>query len=104
MHIVKSHQLLSQVWLTNSHDTRIEPFCLFSVPAIKFIAIQHFKQTIDFFVGELTHWNFYFTKSPCLLVHIAQGNRHKTVNLDGYNYAYQVKLVTDAMAEVGFFD
>lgn len=54
--------------------------------------------------GAIDHWNFYFTKSPCLLVHIAQGNRHKTVNLDGYNYAYQVKLVTDAMTEVGFFD
>lgn len=63
---------------------------------------EHWVETSKF--GETDYWNFYFTKSPLLLLHVGNGNRHVLVNLEGYNYAYQVKLVMDAVAAVGLFE
>lgn len=63
---------------------------------------EHWTEDTKF--GQVDHWNFYFTKSPVLLIHVGNGKRYTTVTLEGYNYAYQVKLVTDAMADVGLFE
>lgn len=89
----------------------VAPFCDVNKPIILFVADlmktmgwKPERWTEQTEVGELTHWNFYFTRSPILLLHVGNGNRHVTVTLEGYNYAYQVKLVTDAMADVGLFE
>lgn len=44
-----------------------------------------------------------FYNDPYLMAHVTNGDKATEVCVGGYNYAYQVKLVMDALAEVGFF-
>jgi hypothetical protein len=66
--------------------------------------------TITVFVADLIRemgWNpdnFQFKKNPHLYIHVKYGDRSTMVCLEGYCYAYQVKLVMDAVAELGYFD
>ena len=66
--------------------------------------------TITVFVADLIRemeWNpedFKFTKTPHLCLTVKFGERSTMVCLDGYCYGYQVKLVMDAIAAIGYFD
>lgn len=64
---------------------------------------------ITVFVADLIRemeWNpdnFKFKKNPHLSIHVKYGDSITMVCLEGYCYAYQVKLVMDALTETGYF-
>ena len=86
----------------------VEPSCDVDMPIILFVAdlmqTMGWKPERWYEQTEVGHGNFYFTRSPILLLHVGNGNHRTTVTLEGYNYSYQVKLVTDAMAKVSLFE
>ena len=45
-----------------------------------------------------------FYNDPYLFVSVEYGAKTKEVCLGGYNYPYQVKMLMDAIAEVGYFE